>query len=64
VSKAAAPVGPIIPNYVEPEQRTAMTFRPKTAVHRRLKLIAVKRGLPMQTILDAIVEAWLDSQPD
>jgi hypothetical protein len=41
-----------------------MTFRPKTAVHRRLKLAAVKRGLPMQTILDAIVEAWLDSQSD
>jgi hypothetical protein len=39
-----------------------MTYRPRLAYHRRLKMLAVERGVSMQDILDTIVEAWIDAQ--
>jgi hypothetical protein len=46
----------------QPDPRTAMTYRPRFHIHRKLKLLAVKRGVSMQDLIDSIIEPWVQSQ--
>jgi hypothetical protein len=39
-----------------------MTYRPRFYIHRKLKLLAVKRGVSMQDLIDSIIEPWVRSQ--
>jgi hypothetical protein len=45
----------------KPEHRVLMSYRPKSDVYEQLREISHRDRVPMQSLIDTAVEAWLET---